>query len=274
MNPKRIFENLSQVKGPASNLTNYIECYIFRKINAGEGYHVYKFMPCRHSNSIDFFLGDSYDTIDLHTGALIPFKRCTIRGPRTYKKYRIRIHGNFKSFSIRFKPSGLYRLFKIPMENFCNEAVDATLIRKEFFSELTERLIDCNDIQSCIDIAEPFFTDLITERNQKDSIPSLLAKQLLARDISFPVQELYKQFPITTRQLERNFIREIGVGPKTYSCLIRFENLIYHRIEKPNMKWSEMAYEHHYFDQMHMIKDFHKYLGINPGDFSPSDFAI
>ena len=56
--------------------------------------------------------------------------------------------------------------------------------------------------------------------------------------------------------------------------MVRFEKLIYQRIIKPKSKWTELVYEHHYFDQMHLIKDFHKFLDIYPGNFYSGDFAF
>jgi hypothetical protein len=76
---------------PSGYLSNLVECYIFRKIRINDKNPIVKLMPSRYSNSIDFFLGDNYDTIDLKTGLLVPFVRSTIRGPRTYKKYQISI---------------------------------------------------------------------------------------------------------------------------------------------------------------------------------------
>jgi hypothetical protein len=35
-----------------------------------------------------------------------------------------------------------------------------------------------------------------------------------------------------------------------------------------------LAYEFNYFDQMHLVKDFKKYLNISPGAFFPENFAL
>jgi hypothetical protein len=109
---------------PSVQLNGLVEWYTFREIIVKQGSFLSKYMPCRHYNSIDFYLGDGYETIDLETGKLIPFLRCTIRGPRTYKKYQITIKGIFKSFSIKFKPAGISQMLGIPMSNFSDESID------------------------------------------------------------------------------------------------------------------------------------------------------
>ncbi len=271
--------NLAEVKiftersMPATSLGGSIDFYTFRSIHLGKDEYIRKFMPCRHSCSIDFYIGDSYDTIDVHTGFKEPFVRCTIRGPRTYKKYSIELKNNFVCFSIRFKPTGIYQLLGIPMEKFRNATIDLTLINHKF-NELTHRLYGCTDIQSCINIVEPFFIQLLYNRNQNPTTASRLADLIINSDPGKRLLALYGNSPVTPRQLERNFNTEIGLSPKSYSALIRFERLMQYKIQNPSRKWAGLAYEYEYFDQMHMIKDFHKFLNINPNKFRAENFAL
>ena len=107
---------------PHSLLQPFINHYVYRSLYRSPGDYIEKTMPFRPSNSIDFFIGDPFETLDCHTEELSPFKRCTIRGPRTCKKYIIRIQRQFISFTIYFHPTGLYRLLGISMEEFTNKA--------------------------------------------------------------------------------------------------------------------------------------------------------
>jgi len=259
---------------PLAPLNGFIESYTFREIIVKEGSSLSKYMPCRHYNSIDFYLGDNYETIDLETGNLIPFWRCTIRGPRTYKKYQITLKGIFKSFSIKFKPTGIYQMLGIPMDNFLDESIDACLIQSGLFDKLTEQLYGCNDVQSCIAIVEPILIKLLADYNKRQSVSAKLADLILTENDSSSLNIYYRQLPLSSRQIERNFTKEVGVTPKAFSSMVRFEKMIRQRIQQPESKWTEMAYQYNYFDQMHLIKDFQKYLGINPGSFSHHDFAF
>jgi AraC-like DNA-binding protein len=79
---------------------------------------------------------------------------------------------------------------------------------------------------------------------------------------------------LSDRQLERNFSKEIGTTPKLYSNMVRFENLLRYRIDFPDKSWTEIAYEFNYYDQMHLIKAFKRFLDITPSDFRAGNFAI
>lgn len=262
------------IRKPSSFFNTIIEEYVLRTITVKEGTELVKFMPCRYTNSIDFYIGDTYDTIDLKSGELKAFSHCTIRGPRTHKKNKIFIKGNFRCFSIRFTSTGIYQLLDIPMDQFCNEAVDALLVYPEVFRELTERLMGCNDIQSCIFLAEDYLTNKFKPRKSASPIVSNLASKIVASANTVPLTSLYKQMALCTRQLERNFVKEIGLTPKMYGSIVRFEKVMKHKLLHTNKKWTEIAYEHNYADQMHMVKDFHRFLNISPSNFSPEDFAL
>jgi AraC-like DNA-binding protein len=264
-------------KVPSAPLDSVISEYVFRKIRVEKGDSITRIMPLRLVSSIDFFLDLAYDTIDCASGKLIPFKRCTIRGPRTYSKNLIKITGgNFISFSIRLKPGGLFGLLGIPVPEFRNEAIDASTVLSEIFNELTEKLQHCSHVTDCISIAEPFLLKLIKQSSRKIHPSAAVSEMtsLLHRNMIPPsIHELEKKVCLSPRQLERNFIKEIGINPKLYSRMVRFTNLL-NDIRRNGNKWASVAYEFNYADQMHLIKDFQHFLGLCPSEFDPADFAF
>ena len=265
--------SLVEKQVPSDVLLPVVEEYIYRKISLPVNTAVRKDMPCRHVNSLDFFLGGSYKTFHCSEDQSIPFARCTIRGPRTHRKYRIEITEDFICFSIRFKPTGIYKLLGIPMNEFCDQAVDASLLKPAIFTAITDQLMACENLHDCITLIEPFLLDLLARNHRGTSAIDQLAT-LIRNTPAKRISALYKDIPVSGRHLERNFIKEIGVSPKTYSNLLRFEKVMQAKKARPTETWSSLAYEFNYFDQMHLVKDFRKYLNISPGAFEPEKFAF
>jgi AraC-like DNA-binding protein len=263
---------------PRAELSPFISEYIFRKIEITSGHPISRIMPMRPVSSVDFFLGDPYQTIDIRSGDPIPFKRCTIRGPRTYSKNSIHITGgNFISFSIRFKPTGLYGLMGVPVHEFRDEATDALTVQREIFGDITERMLGCMNIEDCVAIVESGLIGLQHKTSSKISPSPAVAEMasLIKKSVIPPaIAELEKQVCLSPRQLERNFVREVGVTPKLYSRMVRFANVLQHKRKQSGEKWAALAYEFGYADQMHLIRDFQKFLGLNPTDFSSEIFAF
>lgn len=64
------------------------------------------------------------------------------------------------------------------------------------------------------------------------------------------------------------FNDELGLAPKVFCKLIRFQHLLYNmnEIDKDDngLNLSELATEFGYYDQSHMIKDFNELSNITP----------
>jgi AraC-like DNA-binding protein len=62
--------------------------------------------------------------------------------------------------------------------------------------------------------------------------------------------------------LERHFLEKIGLTPKMYSRIIRF-NKVYQTLQSGDYdKWQDVVYQYNFYDQAHFIKDFKTFLII------------
>jgi methylphosphotriester-DNA--protein-cysteine methyltransferase len=63
---------------------------------------------------------------------------------------------------------------------------------------------------------------------------------------------------------ERRFTREIGLPPKLYARIARFESALESKALSSDESWTEITNRLGYFDQMHLIKDFKEFSGEVP----------
>ena len=83
------------------------------------------------------------------------------------------------------------------------------------------------------------------------------------------VGELAQMMNISPRTLERRFMEDLGLSPKMFIRLIRFQKaLALLRNKAPNRSLVAVAYELGYSDQAHFIRDFKKLSGCVPGIFN------
>ena len=57
----------------------------------------------------------------------------------------------------------------------------------------------------------------------------------------------------------------VGMSPKMLLRLMRFSNAWLLREQDANRSWLSIAHTTGYADQMHMIRDFKEFAGVNPG---------
>ena len=81
-------------------------------------------------------------------------------------------------------------------------------------------------------------------------------------------REIARQVGLSQRRLITVFKQEIGVTPKLFSRVRRFQRALALIRRSPVPKWSALALDCGYCDQSHMIRDFLAFSG-----FSPSEYA-
>jgi methylphosphotriester-DNA--protein-cysteine methyltransferase len=69
---------------------------------------------------------------------------------------------------------------------------------------------------------------------------------------------------MSTRQFERRFTREIGLPPKLFARIARFEAALESKALSTTNSWTDVANQLGYFDQMHLIHDFKEFSGEVP----------
>lgn len=70
------------------------------------------------------------------------------------------------------------------------------------------------------------------------------------------------------RQFERRFITLLGISPKVYARILRFEAALY-RKSVTGRNWTTIAHDLGYHDQMHMVHDFESLAGESPKSLTP-----
>jgi AraC-like DNA-binding protein len=69
------------------------------------------------------------------------------------------------------------------------------------------------------------------------------------------------------RQFERRFQQSIGVSPKVFARLLRFEALLHTLIQEPAFSLADVASHLGYQDQAHVIHEFKAWAGCTPTAF-------
>ncbi|PTX15079.1 helix-turn-helix protein [Pontibacter mucosus] len=79
------------------------------------------------------------------------------------------------------------------------------------------------------------------------------------------ISKLAERNSISIRQLERNFKTHVGITPKEYSNIVRFQNALA-AIKSPDMKRSllDIAFEYGYYDHSHLTNEIKRNTGLSP----------
>jgi transcriptional regulator GlxA family with amidase domain len=94
------------------------------------------------------------------------------------------------------------------------------------------------------------------------------AQHLLHHKGAISIGELANHTALSVRQYERRFAEEMGLSPKLFARITRFQMALDAKRISPGRTWLGVAHEFGYFDQMHMIRDFKNLGGGAPSPLS------
>lgn len=107
-----------------------------------------------------------------------------------------------------------------------------------------------------------YFSDRI--KNKENQLQSIIS-DIHSSNGKLSISELSKRNHITVRQLERKFKSQIGISPKEYSNIIRFQNAL--KIIKnssENRSLLDIAFECGYYDHSHLNNEIKRNTGLLP----------
>jgi len=168
---------------------------------------------------------------------------------------------------VKIRPTALTHLFGLSMRQFTDRVVDISSIVGLRRLLILEYLKAAHDHDERVRILNDRFKIILSATTYKKTPVDLAVELILANHGMIPVSSLTKSIAIGERQLENLFRKYIGLSPKFFMRIIRF-NYIFKLVQGNHQSWSSLAYEASFFDQSHFIRNFRDFTGENPSDYS------
>ncbi|MES2648912.1 MAG: helix-turn-helix domain-containing protein [Bacteroidota bacterium] len=184
----------------------------------------------------------------------------------------IKLSSEFFAFIIFLQPGVLHRLTRLPMMELPDEFCDAELFFGTEVREVSEQLATANTHSAMISRVENFLIDRCRQMPVKSSIDTI-ALNLLADPTSFSLDAVARQACLSSRQFYRKFTERVGISPKLFSRLSRFNHAYRYKIQHPNVSWSAIAQEFYYTDYHHLEKEFKEFTLLTPQEWTKAHLA-
>ena len=183
-------------------------------------------------------------------------------GPQ-FSRVNIKVSRRLNAIRVDFLPGGMYRMLGIPMSELFDGGFDAVDFFGPGLKSINEQLQHITDLEKGKDIVEKFLLSKLTKL--KEILPFDSAMYVLLKENgNLPVRKTASLACLSLKQFERKCRERIGMSPKMYSRILRFSKAYRLHEAFPQLSWTKVAYEAAYYDQMHMIRDFKIFAGVNP----------
>jgi AraC-like DNA-binding protein len=120
------------------------------------------------------------------------------------------------------------------------------------------------------------FLSYLVQRNRRntDTVMDQALLQIQRSGGNISISTLQEQLHISERSLERKFRQHIGLSPKLFSRICRFQASVHQLRNRQFCKLSDIAYEQSYSDQSHLIRAFKEFAGAPPQQFQRKSAGI
>ena len=252
---------------PAAPLRDFVRCYVHNE-EWLPNRTVIAPVPARTAPAIEFTFGDPYEIALTGRSDCEHAHPVAVIGSQTFRRVELAMRGHIETFLIVFQPDGLFRLFSIPLRVLTNRHFEGAAVLGRTIDELANRLGECSSFAERAVYVDRYLLRRCSAGSPLTCIAAA-ANELQLQNGSVRISDLAARTGLSLRQFERRFITEICVAPKLYARIARFEAALNRKNESPNVRWTDVAHELGYHDQMHMIRDFRAFSDSTPGAVTP-----
>lgn len=175
--------------------------------------------------------------------------------------FKFETTGGSKLISVRFRSSGCYSIFGIPMDELSDKIIDMYQFLPE---SLIERLImQVNDLDK-IQLLESWFIGLLNPKLTTSSGITWAIDKTYYQQNHQGISGLQLEVNMSKRTLQRKFKLYTGVDAKYFERTARFQSTLRTQLNGTSNNYVDIALDNGYYDQPHFIKEFRYFTGMSP----------
>ncbi len=168
---------------------------------------------------------------------------------------------------IHFKPGGAFPFLGTGPEELTDRHADLESLWGTVAADLRERLCEAASPAERFQLLEEALTARLTQPRESHYAVRFGLSVLTGSDANLKIREIARRVELSQRRFIQVFTKEVGLTPKLFYRLQRFQRVVASLKRIPAPDWAELAFECGYFDQSHFINDFRGFSGLRPSEF-------
>ena len=169
---------------------------------------------------------------------------------------------------VHFKPGGVFPFLNISAGELTNTHTNLVDLWGSDARELRDRLCASSSYLERFGIMEAFLGERLRFVSRQHASIDLALNAFGPYGNWMSVTDAAREAGICQRQFTKVFGVQVGLSPKLFCRILRFQRarVLTDRNKKPD--WADIALDCGYFDQSHLINDFHEFSGMTPTEYS------
>jgi len=206
-----------------------------------------------YENEFRTYHGSTYSTLQRSLGAILggPNSQASVIDTREQRCL----------VSVDFKLGGARPFFKTPLAETRDQLVDLDQLWGRDGAVLREQLLESRTPEAIFRVIETALLKHMVDPQVPDPAIPWAARAL---ERGMQVSGVTSKLGLLPKTFVRRFRAQTGLSPKRFSRVRRLQRMLGSLGDPATADWSEVAAEHGYADQAHLIHDFRDMTGLTP----------
>jgi AraC-like DNA-binding protein len=160
-----------------------------------------------------------------------------------------------------------YPFFPLPMDEMADRVVDADLLWGNDFAYLRERLLEIKEIPGKFATVESFLLKHFQNRLVLNPAVDFAMSEIIRQPDQINFANMSRKIGYSQKHFIGMFKRQVGISPKAYLKIIRFQKAISEIEQHKEVNWTIISQDCGFYDQAHFINDFKYFSGFTPEEY-------
>lgn len=168
---------------------------------------------------------------------------------------------------VHFKPGGASAVLGLPASELTNAHVDLSEIWGPAAAAFREQLCSVGEPIERFRLLERALLKRLANHPGHHRAVRVGLSVLKRTHGRAKIGNIARALDLSQRRFSEVFAVEVGLTPKLFGRLQRFQHAIASSRNATKVDWGQLAVECGYFDQAHLIHEFVEFSGVSPGDY-------
>ncbi len=168
---------------------------------------------------------------------------------------------------VHFKPGGAFPFLGLPAGDLADTHVDLETLWGPSAGRLRELLCEARTPAERFQLLQEALLSRLCHGVEQHYAVSAALEMFGKNQAGPTVREAAKYLGLSQRRFIQVFKAEVGMTPKLFSRIQRFQQTRTFIQQNPSPNWASLALELGYFDQSHFIREFLEFSGLSPTDY-------
>ena len=168
---------------------------------------------------------------------------------------------------VHFQPGGAFPFLGLPAGDLADTHVDLETLWGRSARRLREQLCEARTSAERFQLLQQALLGRLCRGVEQHYAVSTALEMFWRHQAGATVREAAKYLGLSQRRFIQVFKAEVGMTPKLFSRIQRFQQTRTFIQQNPAPNWADLAVDFGYFDQSHLIREFLEFSGLTPTDY-------